>query len=259
MSYLLYCVFRSPPQLEPEAVTGVAAQPVLVIEHGGLGAAISELREPDSHPDVASVLVYESVVESLFRRRTVIPMRYGCVARDRAELAAVLDRHRQQCEALLQRFEGLAEMGIQVPAEPFPAGPFPAPAERPEAWAEASAEIGLASVRQARFDGSNRSGASYLSAKQLYYRGTDQKVERQNELAQAVCLPLAGLFVERKVELPSRGTSLLSLHFLVPRAAAEAFREASRQTLQDEFGNLRISGPWAPYNFAAFPHGGGIL
>jgi hypothetical protein len=93
----------------------------------------------------------------------------------------------------------------------------------------------------------------------LYYRGADRKVERQNELAQAVCRPLAGLFVERKVELPSRGTPLLSLHFLVPRAAAEAFREASRQALQDEFGNLRISGPCAPYNFAAFPHGGGIL
>ena len=248
MSYLLYCVFRSLPQPEVEAITGVDAQPVLVVDRSGLGAAISEPREPDSHPDVASILAYESVVESFFRRRTIIPMRYGCAVRDQTELADVLDKHRKEYDALLHRLEGLAEMGIQVPVGLFPAE-----------CSKADAETGLAAVPQMRVHSSSPSGASYLSAKKLYYRGADRQVERQNELAQAVCRPLAGLFVERKMELPSRGTDLLSLHFLVPRAAAEAFREASRQALQDEFGNLRISGPWAPYNFAVFPNGGGIL
>src|ERR1019366_2944955 len=56
MKYLLYCVFRSVPQPELEALTGVGGKPVLVIDHGGLGAAISELREPDSLPDVAAIL-----------------------------------------------------------------------------------------------------------------------------------------------------------------------------------------------------------
>lgn len=246
MSYLLYCVFRGLPQPEAGAEAGVGcgvgAPPILVVERGGLGAAISELREPDSQPDVASVLAYESVVESFFRQRTVIPMRYGCRARDRTELADVLDKHRKQCEALLHRLEGMAEMGIQVPAE----------------LSEAGNEIGLAAVPQMRVHSSIQSGASYLSAKKLYYRGADRKVERQNELAQAVCRPLAGLFVECKVELPSRGTSQLSLNFLVPRVSVEAFREASRRALQNEFGNPRISGPWAPYNFAALPDGGAI-
>jgi hypothetical protein len=247
MSYLLYCIFRSQPQPEAEVVAGVGGRPVLVVDRRGLSAAVSEMREPDSYPDVPSVLAYESVVESFFRRRTVIPMRYGCAARDRIELADVLDKHRKECDALLHRLEGLAEMGIQVPAETFLA-------ER----SEAAAENGPTVESQARLDGSNRSGASYLSAKELYYRSADRKVERQNELALAVCRPLAGLFVERKVELPSRGTSLLSLHFLVPRASVEAFREAGRRALHNEFRNPRISGPWAPYNFAAFSDCGGI-
>ena len=242
MSYLLYCVFRNLPQPEPEVLTGINRQPVLVMDHSGLGAAISELLVPDSHPDVASILAYESVVESFFRHRTIIPMRYGCVVRDWLELATVLDKHRKECDALLHRLEGLVEMGIQVPAgDP-----------------EADVEIGLAAIPQTSFHDSNRSGASYLSGKKLYYRGADRKVERQNELAQAVCRPLTGLFVDRRVELPSSGTSLLSLYFLVPRASIEAFREASQHALQDEFRNLRLSGPWAPYNFAAFSDGGGI-
>lgn len=236
MSYLLYCVFRSLPQLEREVVTGVAAQPVLVIEHDGLGGAISELREPDSHPDVASVLAYENVAETFFRHRTIIPMRYGCAVHDRQEFVALLDKHRKECDTLLQRLEGLAEMGVQVSAS----------------GREEDDEICLAAIPQTRWQDSNRSGASYLSAKQLYYRGADRKVERQNELAQAVCRPLAGLFVEHKVELPFRATSLLLLYFLVPRSSVDAFRETSRRALQNDFQNLRISGPWPPYNFAAF-------
>jgi hypothetical protein len=243
MSYLLYCIFRSSPQLEREAVTGVAAQPVLVIEHDGLGGAISELREPDSHPDVASVLAYESVAETFFRQRTIIPMRYGCAVQNRQEFVALLDKHRKECDTLLHRLEGLAEMGIQVSAS---------------GREEDDDEICSAAIPQARWRDSNPSGASYLSAKKLYYRGADRKVERQNELAQAVCRPLAGLFVEHKVELPFRARSVLLLYFLVPRSSVDAFRETSRRALQSDFQNLRISGPWPPYNFAAFSDGGGI-
>lgn len=242
MSYLLYCLFRSLPRPESDAAGGVDAQPVSVMDYSGLGAAVSELREADSHSDVTNVLAYESVVESFFRSRTIIPMRYGCAVPDRPGLAAVLDKHRQECDALLHRLEGLAEMGIQVPAGDC----------------EADVDLSIAAIPPTRFHDSNRSGASYLFAKKLHYRGADRKVEQQSELAQAVCRPLAGLFVERKVELPSRRASFLSLYFLVPRASVEAFREASRQALQDEFRNLRVSGPWAPYNFAAFSDGGGI-
>ena len=242
MSYLLYCIFRSLPHPEPEALTGVDGQAVLVMDHRGLGAGISELRESDPLPDVASVLAYESVVESFFSRQTIIPMRYGCAVRDRPELAAVLDKSRKECDALLHRLEGLAEMGIQVQA----------------GGSEAGSEIGSTAVPPACLPDSNRSGASYLLGKKLYYRNADRKVERQNELVTTVCRPLAGLFVDRKVELPSGGEPLLSLYFLVPRASVEAFREASRHALPNESARLQLSGPWPPYNFADFLTGSGI-
>jgi hypothetical protein len=196
----------------------------------------------DSHPDVASVLAYESVVESFFSRQTIIPMRYGCAVRDQPELAAVLDKRREECEALLHRLEGLAEMSIQVRA----------------GGSDAGSEIGPAAVPPACLPELNRSGASYLLAKRSHYRRADRKVERQNELVQTVCRPLAGLFVDRKVELPSRGAPLLSLYFLVPRASVEAFREASRHVLPNEPAQLQISGPWPPYNFADSLSGSGI-
>jgi len=242
MSYLLYCIFRSLPQPEAEVLIGVDRQPVWVIHHRRLGAGVSELRELDPHPNVANVLAYEGVVESFFSRRTVIPMRYGCAVRERLELAAVLDKHRKACDALLQRFEGLAEMSIQIPA----------------GGSETDSEIGSAAVPPEPLHDSNRSGACYLLAKQLYYRSADREVERQNELVKTVCRLLAGLFVDRKVELPSRQALRLSLHFLVPRPLVEVFREASRHCLPNEPTGLLLSGPWPPYNFVDFLSGSGI-
>ncbi|MFZ0913608.1 MAG: GvpL/GvpF family gas vesicle protein [Candidatus Korobacteraceae bacterium] len=246
MKYLLYCVFRSVPQPELEALTGVEGKPVLVVDHGGLGAAISELGQPDSLPDVEAVLAYESVVEFFFSRRTVIPMRYGCAVRDRAELAAMLDEHHQKCDALLDGLEGLTEMGIQVPANVSANGSDAGPA------------IDAAAVSPARFPDSNRSGVSYLLAKKQYYGSADRMAERQNELVNTLCQPLSGLFVRRKVELPSRGEPLLSLYFLVPRPSVESFREASRRCLKDGPAEPVVSGPWPPYNFVDFSNINGI-
>ena len=212
----------------------------MVIDHGGLGAAISELGQPNALPDVAAVLAYESVIEFFFSRRTVIPMRYGCMVGDTAELAAVLDEHRQQCDALLAGLEGLAEMGIQAPANVS------------ANVCGTAAEIDSAAVSPARFSDSNGSGVSYLLAKKLYYGGADRMAEQQNELVTTLCRPLSGLFVRRKLELPSRGEPLLSLYFLVPRMSVESFREAARRCFRDGLTEPLVSGPWPPYNFVDF-------
>ena len=237
MSYLLYCVFRNVPQQpELEALTGVEGKPVLVMNHGDLGAGISEMEKLDSLPDVAMVLAYENVVESFFSQRTIIPMRYGCTVRDKSELSALLDKHHKEYETLLYRLEGLAEMGIQVPAE----------------GCEASPKIDSAAIPPASSLDSNRAGASYLLAKKLYYGSADRMAERQNELVNTLCRPLSGLFVQRKMEVPPTRASLLSLYFLVPRTSIESFREASRQYVQDGLANLLVSGPWPPYNFVNY-------
>ena len=145
-----------------------------VINHGDLGAGVSELGKPESPPDVATILGYEGVVESFFSRRTIIPMRYGCTVRDRSELTAVLDQHHEPYDALLQRLEGLAEMGIQVTADGLEGGP----------------EIDTTAVLPAGAQDSHQLGVSYLSAKKLYYDTVDRTARRQ-ERAGADALPAA--------------------------------------------------------------------
>ncbi len=242
MSNLLYSIFRGPWPPGLTLPAGVAGQPVGVVEHQGLGAAVSELAQAGAPADVPSLVAHEQVVEFFFRHRTVIPLRYGALVGERREVTAVLEIHQAEYRALLQALDGCAEMGIQLLLD---GSPSRAPTD--------STAVAPAQLRSAE-----PPGASYLLARKHSYRSADRMVERESELVEEISASVAGLFVRRKVERPSRDR-LLRLYFLVPRAAVECFRRTSRRSSRNQPVKLLLSGPWPPYNFVDGNPGGAIL
>ena len=234
MSYLLYCVFRSPAQPRPGIPPGVGGKPVFVLSQNGLSAGLSEPAESDRVPDISQILAYEAVVEHLYRDLTVIPVRYGCQLEGASEALGLLERHRAEYGVLLDELEGLAEMGIHVLLEGSGAG------TDSDAWPVPPKSFPLAC----------NSGAAYLAAKRQRYLGLDQATLHERLLVEDFWSSLASLYVRRKVEFPDPNRSrLLSLYFLVPRAAVEAFRRAACHLHPKEAVKLLLSGPWPPYNF----------
>jgi hypothetical protein len=234
MSYLLYCIFRSPAQPRPGIPPGVGGKPVFVLSQNGLSAGLSELAESDLVPDIPQILAYEAVVEHLYRDLTVIPVRYGCQLEGTSEALGLLERHRDEYGVLLDELEGLAEMGIHVLLDSSGAGTKsdarPVPPKSPPLLVN--------------------SGAAYLAAKRQRYLGLDQATLHERLLVEDFWGSLAGLYVRRKVEFPDPNRSrLLSLYFLVSRAAVEAFRRAARHLHPKASVKLLLSGPWPPYNF----------
>lgn len=234
MSYLLYCIFRSPERQRLGIPPGVGGRPVFVVAQNGLSAGLSELAESDLIPDISRVLAYEKVVEAFYRHLTVIPMRYGCQLEDASEAACLLDRHRTEYETLLHGLDGLGEMGIHVLLDSFGAGP------ENNAWPVPPTPLLLPCI----------SGAAYLAAKRQRYLGLDRAALDHRWLAKKLGDSLSGLSVRRKVEFPdsARGR-LLSLYFLVPRGSVESFRQAARHLRLKDSVKLLLSGPWPPYNF----------
>jgi len=234
MSYLLYCIFRSPAQPRPGIPPGVGGKPVFVLAQNGLSAGFSELAESDLVPDISQILAYEAVVEHLYRDLTVIPMRYGCQLEDASAARGLLERHRDEYGTLLDELEGLTEMGIHVLLDSSGAGP------ESDAWP----------VPPKSFPLLCNSGAAYLAAKRQRYLGLDRATLHERLLVEELWGSLAGLYVRRKVEFPDSNRSrLLSLYFLVPRASVESFRRAARYLHPKESVKLLLSGPWPPYNF----------
>ena len=249
MPFLLYCLFAGQAPPPPHTPPGVGGGEVEVIGLDGLGAAVSWMEEACAAPPLADLMAYSKVVEVFHGQRTIIPLRYGCLCRDRDQAVALLQAGRGRFKPLLAELEGCVEMGIRaiLPVESAEeeACPVPAPPSRRECAAKAkSAEHpGLAYLRARRGSQSQETAGS---------RAADDLWARCRAA-------LAGMFVRFLREGPARPPSagggrarMLSWYFLVPRPEVAAFRQAFMNFSREEKAKLLISGPWPPYSFAAY-------
>ena len=211
MKRLLHCVFRHDGTDNPE-----------VVHNHRLAVATSPWIEKETPgqetPDVARLLAYEKSIALLHATRTVVPLRFGCVMEDQSQILQLLDEREAEFEQLLGQLEGLVEMGLRV-------------------WSKSAAEEPLPASP----------GARYLAAVRGRHAGLTP-IEEQ--WAQRVCESIEGFYEREKREArPAHEGRLVSLHFLVARAAAEEFRERVRRLAVSGEMKLMVSGPWPPYNF----------
>jgi len=225
MKYLLHCIFR------PDASAPAAdlAPELLVLEGDGLAVAVTPWPEEEPLEDVVRLLAYEKAIARIHATRTVIPLRFGCVVDGESEVLRLLREHRAEYERLLAQWEGLTEMGLRLWC-----------GSRPDTGAPAGTQDGEARSTEA---------AEYLAALRARYPGLTPAERR---CAGRIAEVLNGLCRGGRDEAgPVAGGRLVSLYFLVPRAAVDDFRERARAIDLPAEIKLMVSGPWPPYNFAS--------
>lgn len=224
MKYLLYCLFHNPGHRKPKTLLGVGRQPVFLVGTNGLSAAVSRICGSDLVPAICRILDYERVIESLHRRRAVIPLRYGSVFEQESQILKFLEERAKQYDALLRELGGRVEMGIRVLFK--------------------NAERGMPVTEL--------SGAAYLTAQRDRYAWDDRLTWEQEMVMEKTYSFLSGLFVHSKAESSFlAGSRLLSLHFLVPKKSLKLFQKAFLHMDLGQSAKLLLSGPWPPYNFVS--------
>lgn len=218
MRYLLHCIFREssgPPPAE-------CAPGIRTFQAHGLIAAATPYAPPsiESELNIPRLLAYERLIARFHASRTIVPFRFGCVLEE-SEIPGLLAERASAYQTLLDRLEGRAEMGLRA----FRRAPLPA--EPPLA-----------------------TGVQYLAAARQ--RQTGLTVQEES-WADRMCSSLAGFRArERREARPAPGGRLVSLHFLLARAAAEDFRERVRRIAPAAGTALLVTGPWPPYHFADY-------
>ena len=234
-AYLVYCVFETRSDSHPATPVGVDGLPVHVVEDNGLSAAVSRVpgRIREMRTDVPRVMAYEKVVETFHRDRAVLPMRYGCVMKDGAQVLELLHKHRGEYQSALTELEGCVEMGVRIIAQ----------VEKRETRNESPFDVSTYS-----------GGGAYLTARKGHYAEVDRSFQMEAAMAERCCAAFDGLFARRKTEYCPASNAVflvptLSLSFLVKRERENAFRRAFRTLSLGESERMLLSGPWPPYNF----------
>jgi hypothetical protein len=241
LSCLIYCVIKGPAPAIPATLTGVEGQPVFLVPHQGLAAAVSRVEAGDDlTPTLERIRAYEQVVARLHRERTVIPMRYGCRAPDEARVVRLLEERQAQYLGLLEELEGCVEMGLRIRLSEVKASPGLIRGRGNSPDSGSPAKPGASQERP---------GLSYLQGRKVHYEELEQWTREYRRIAAQCLTYLAGWFTRSKTEGPSPQLPLLSLYFLVPQEALEGFRRGVRSFRPGGGVKLLLSGPWPPYNF----------
>ena len=249
--YLLYCIFYGGKVQSQAIFQGVGGQPVFPVAINGISAAVSEISDAHLTPDVPRVMVYQKVIESFHSDRTVIPMRYGCVLKDKPQVIQFLRRNTRRYESLLKELDGCVEMEIRVMI-----------ADCGLSIEDLrNSEFGIRNPELENFDPQSKiqnpkpkiTGRAYLAARKDHYAQEECIKEAKKEIAGQFCAALTGLFAKFRVETPptlNRQSSMLSLYFLVPGKSIDPFRQVFRRMHRRmETTKLLLCGPLPPYNF----------
>ncbi len=237
MRHLVYCVLRAHPPWRGRLPAGVEGTAVSLVTEDELAVAVSRGPGAGGAPDVARATVYADVIAALSERRTVLPVRYGCLLPSRTQVRAFLQVRRAEFATLLDQLDGCVEMGVRV---------LPGTA-------------GCSAGERRHQTSAVGSGTAYLTARSAAYARRDAEREVGEEAAAALQRTFDRLSVQSRAAPTVMGPNLLvSLCFLIRRANIAAFRREFRRLQEQVAYRLLLSGPWAPYNFVATQEPGAV-
>ena len=224
MGWLL-CGLGRASELRP--FIGQINREAAVVGPDGL-AGIAVLQPPDvpnTPPDPQYLLTIHRWIQTMHAHCDVVPVRYGAVFTSSERLTQYLIRHQDQHQAVLERIAGCTELGVRLLLVPR----------------------ALSSKQPSDPSGS---GLAYLLDRKRYYGLENQ--QRAIHCMRAV-LDATHNLVRAHQPIRSGADATFQSAVLVPKPHAERFRALASACLtgHSAIASGAITGPWAPYSFAA--------
>jgi hypothetical protein len=174
----------------------------------------------DAPRDPPRPTLHADALDALHRRICVLPVRFGLVVREEAEIRSLLQNRRREWLDRLDCLEGTCEMGLR----------FASPSK---------SEVAVPA----------KPPSAYLEDRRTHYRRADENAERDRSMTRQIVERLQGCCRQWR-ELPSSPLYSLRLAFLVERDRVAAF-QSRLENICDKHQERRcaILGPWPPYSF----------
>jgi len=244
MDCYVYC-FCADPAPDIQGTSGIQGSRIQCIQCDGIVAITTESAGcPD--PTARNIIAHNRVVNSILKVGTPVPCRFGTVLSCR-DLEAYAQAHGSAVKSLLQKFQGCVEMTLRITRNGQDAGQDTAQ----NAASNLEDEIQARSTRL--LPESRGPGTRFLEDK-LRQAVREEIANRQ---AQAILD-----WAQRKFEavakdsvarLRPEASLVADIAHLVERARLANYHDSFRSAAKERADlRLSLSGPWAPYSFAAF-------
>jgi gas vesicle protein GvpL/GvpF len=230
----------------PPGLTGVGEAPVRVIVAGRLGALVSSVDPLHFGEEAlrrnledltwlaATARAHHAVVDAVWQRQPVAPLRLATVYLDDDNVRAVLRGEEATFTSVLDRIRGAREWGVKAFARPQPA----------------------TDPDRTDVDAALGPGAAYLQRRRT---ARDRAARVQQDVQEAAvdlhrtlsaAATASHLYPPQDPQLSGRReTMVLNAAYLVENPGTAAFRDAV-QGWRSPHVEVELTGPWTPYSFA---------
>jgi hypothetical protein len=231
-----------------KGVSGVGGGPVRVLEHRGLRAVVSpvslaEFGEEGLRRNLEDLRWLEStarahhaVVDAAVEFSATIPLGLATVYRGEDRVRGALNEKNEEFTRALDRITGRTEWGVKVYADVRPAAP------------ETTGEEPAASSP----------GTSYLRRRRMQQDTAERTRNEVMDVAERVHDELAGIAAAVRLHRPQDpqlsgecAWMIFNAAYLVDDSRSDDFQAAVRRLGGLAGIRLQLTGPWAPYSFAA--------
>lgn len=211
---------------------------VYTVPGESVAAVVSEVPNRKVRPERRKLAAHFDVLKRLLAEHTLLPMAFGVIAEDRADIERILRLNESSFVEQLDRLRGQVEMGLRL------------------AWDVPNiidffvqTEPTLQRLRDQLFGGGQTPSQEYLiELGRVFDQLRNQRREQLLAQFQEVLTP----FYQQIKSLPPRSEQeALNLAVLVPAANRDQYEQAVTryaEALPEHF-RIELNGPWPPSNF----------
>lgn len=217
--------------------TGIGGAPLYSIAVGEVAFLVSDFADKTIRPERRHLSLFHEVHKKLFELTFFLPMRFGILTDNVAQLKKILTQHQEDFKNQLQNFSSAVEMGVKLQ------------------WDVPNVFDYLLTlhpeIKEARDEMLSRSDASFndkIKIGQLFGETLDAERRQQSDKMQAILSHATLEFIENPCR---KEHEVMNLTCLVEKAQLKAFEDAIAEAgiqFNDDF-LISYSGPWVPYSF----------
>lgn len=227
---------------EPPSVAGIGGAPLGLISVDGVAALASDAPEGELVMGREAMTTHARVLEAAHAAGTVLPMRFGVVMDDEAQVVSgLLEARHRELAAQLEQFAGKAELKLRATYE-----------EQSVLSEVVTKDQDVARLRES-LRGAPEEATYYgrIQLGEMVARAIERIRERD---AEEIMQALAPLALATELKPPAHERIVVNASFLVDESRLGEFDAAVERVGESQAGRMRFkyTGPLPPHSFVTF-------
>jgi len=219
-------------------IPGIDGRPIYMIPDNGIAAVVSDSPGGKLRPERKNLGAHNNVIKEVMKTSTILPVSFGVVADNEAELKKILKLNHDSFISQLEKLEGKVEMGLKINWD-----------------VENIFEFMVRKHRTLELFRDNiflkPTGATHeekLELGRMFETVLNEDREKHTAAVQNI---LKDYCCEIKVNKPKDEKTVMKLACLVEKSKLEQFEKGVFEVAKvfDDNYAFDFNGPWAPHNF----------